>query len=672
MVNCGKLSEKYYCRHLINKYMIMNNSTFVLNGGKAPASKGMPNLIGLVSNLIGCFLNPGNDYRFVAIPCPNPRFRTSLLCAFLFFILMAGLVSPAMAQSTQVITNGSFENSFTGWDVITDWHTISSSPASCGSTFAMTCDPAGYGLDNINDDLYQTFQVPSGASTGILSVALKMTSSVSYPANNGDFIGFYIWDYSDFYLMGYVDADNNNSWTTYSGSFDFSPWAGQTVDFDIYAYSPSDGVWTKFRVDCVTLTINYINCTPASISAQPQSQSICQGSSASLSVSATGTAPITYQWYNASGSIAGANNSSYTTSSAGSYYCIASNCSGSQAISNTATITVSSVPQTPTVTPSGTQEICAGTTISLCVVSPQPGYNYHWNNGFVGACLTTGTVGNYNVHANGTCGESSPSNTVTVVVQPLPSEPVITANGSTTICQGSGSVFLSVVSPNPQFSYYWSNGATGTSTSVYTAGNYYCSAYGCNQQSAPSNSISVVENQQPNAVFTFSGSGCFYSFSDISSGNPQSWYWSFGDNQSGNNSSVLMNPSHTFTHNGSFPVTLQATNPCGTDSYTQNIYVTGCTNDLTELETHPSFDFKVIPSAFSYSATISFILPQKQFVTIELFDKLGGLVQTIVSGEFKPGKNEILFSRPDGIVPGDYLIRFSSAKNNASIRMLIL
>lgn len=106
--------------------------------------------------------------------------------------------------------------------------------------------------------------------------------------------------------------------------------------------------------DSVTVTIT-VNVPPPptgvapSITSQPQSQTITSGQTASLSVAANGTAPLTYQWYiGASGStvlpVGGATGSSYTTpplSTTTPYWVRVSNGFGS-ADSATATITVSS------------------------------------------------------------------------------------------------------------------------------------------------------------------------------------------------------------------------------------------------------------------------------------------------------------------------------------------
>src|SRR5690606_29646573 len=56
-----------------------------------------------------------------------------------------------------------------------------------------------------------------------------------------------------------------------------------------------------------------LTVTPGTlISAQPQSQSICIGSSVTFSVTASGAGPLTYQWRKNGGDIAGATSSSYT------------------------------------------------------------------------------------------------------------------------------------------------------------------------------------------------------------------------------------------------------------------------------------------------------------------------------------------------------------------------
>jgi autotransporter-associated beta strand protein len=86
-----------------------------------------------------------------------------------------------------------------------------------------------------------------------------------------------------------------------------------------------------------------------SITTQPASQTITSGSTATLSVTATGAEPLTYQWYQGnSGNTTtpvGINSASFTTpalTATTSYWVRVSNTSGPAADSNTAIITVSS------------------------------------------------------------------------------------------------------------------------------------------------------------------------------------------------------------------------------------------------------------------------------------------------------------------------------------------
>ena len=97
-----------------------------------------------------------------------------------------------------------------------------------------------------------------------------------------------------------------------------------------------------------TITVT-LPSQPPSITTQPQSTSIASGSTATMSVVATGTAPLTYQWYQGTSPstttpINGATSSSYTTpalTSTTSYWVRVTN-SVNSANSNTATVTVTS------------------------------------------------------------------------------------------------------------------------------------------------------------------------------------------------------------------------------------------------------------------------------------------------------------------------------------------
>lgn len=100
---------------------------------------------------------------------------------------------------------------------------------------------------------------------------------------------------------------------------------------------------TKISCKPFTLTVNEI----VRITAQPSNQMVDAGSSAKLTVAATGAAPLSYQWYYNGSAISGATASSLTytsttTANSGNYYCIVKN-PGSSATSSTAALQIVAV-----------------------------------------------------------------------------------------------------------------------------------------------------------------------------------------------------------------------------------------------------------------------------------------------------------------------------------------
>ena len=107
-----------------------------------------------------------------------------------------------------------------------------------------------------------------------------------------------------------------------------------------------------------TLTVNP-GAVPPSITSQPASQTVTAGQSTTFSVTASGTAPLSYQWSKNGTPISGANSSSYTTpptttsDNGAQFVVVVSNTAGS-ATSNPATLTVNPAPvATPSFSPGG-------------------------------------------------------------------------------------------------------------------------------------------------------------------------------------------------------------------------------------------------------------------------------------------------------------------------------
>ena len=72
------------------------------------------------------------------------------------------------------------------------------------------------------------------------------------------------------------------------------------------------------------------------------------------------------------------------------------------------------------------------------------------------------------------------------------------------------------------------------------------------------------------------------SFTDISTNSPTTWHWDFGFN---NDTSVLQNPSYTYTQNGTYTVCLTVTNTLGSDSICKTVTIRGIgINESAELQ----------------------------------------------------------------------------------------
>ena len=84
-------------------------------------------------------------------------------------------------------------------------------------------------------------------------------------------------------------------------------------------------------------------------------------------------------------------------------------------------------------------------------------------------------------------------------------------------------------------------------------------------------------------------------FTDTSTGAVVSWLWDFGDG----NSSTEQNPSHTYTAEGIYSVSLTATGPEGEDTFT-------CTDCITVLSPAPEAACVLDPSSGTVDLTFNF------------------------------------------------------------------
>jgi hypothetical protein len=282
----------------------------------------------------------------------------------------------------------------------------------------------------------------------------------------------------------------NYQWYQGNSGVTTTPVGTNSSSFTTPALQATTNYWVKVTdsnstsVDSNTATITVNSTTAPTITTQPVGQTIASGQTATLTVVATGTLPLTYQWYQGtSGTTStkvGSNSASFTTpalTATTSYWVQVSNSVGT-ANSNTATVTVSSTAPPNITTQPSSQTIVSGQTAVLTVVATGAApLAYQWYQGasvdtstpvgtnsssFTTPALTATT--NYWVKVSNTAGASN-SNTATITVLSPPS--ITVQPSSQTITSGQSATLFVSATGSGQLSYQWYQGTSGnTTTSV--------------------------------------------------------------------------------------------------------------------------------------------------------------------------------------------------------------
>jgi Immunoglobulin domain/Immunoglobulin I-set domain len=229
-----------------------------------------------------------------------------------------------------------------------------------------------------------------------------------------------------------------------------------------------------------TLTVN----TAPLIVTQPANQTVSAGQTATFSVTASGTAPLTYQWYKGGVAIGGATSNTYTTpptvlgDSGSLFTVIVTNGSGT-ATGGPATLTVNTAPII-TSQPAN-QTVNAGQTATFSVTATGAGtLTYQWYKGGVaigGATSSTyttpatvsGDSGSIFTVTVTNAGGTVTSNPATLTVNTAPV--IVTPPANQTVTAGQTATFSVTATGTAPLTYQWSkNGSTipGATSSTYT------------------------------------------------------------------------------------------------------------------------------------------------------------------------------------------------------------
>ena len=336
-----------------------------------------------------------------------------------------------------------------------------------GSSCNATAGSTTVGLDHTYvGDLAITLQSPSGTIVTLINHA---------GGSGNNFCGTLLDDSGASSIQSISAA--GNPWTgTYSPNASLSAFNGQTAN----------GTWILKAVDNASIDTGNIRafsilvtttlpptcdpplsgCTGASVSGNPSNQTVCAGSPAAFSVTASGTAPITYQWRKNAANIGGATGSTYTIASAvigdaGSYDCVVTNACGS-ATSTAASLTVNSAASVSG-NPSN-QTVCAGSpaVFSVTAAGTAP-ITYQWRKnaanigGATGSTYTiasavVGDAGSYDCVVTNACG-SATSTAASLTVNSGPS--ITTQPANATVATGSSGSFSVAASGTAPITYQW-------------------------------------------------------------------------------------------------------------------------------------------------------------------------------------------------------------------------
>jgi hypothetical protein len=329
------------------------------------------------------------------------------------------------------------------------------------------------------------------------------------------------------------------------------------------------------------LTIN----TPVTISAQPSATAACIGGNTSMSVTATGSGTLSYQWKRGTTNV-GTNASSISFNpaaaiDAGSYTVDVTGTCGT--VTSSAALLTINTPVTISAQPAATSA-CIGGNTSMSVTAAGTGtLSYQWKRGTTNVGTNASSIsfnpaglidaGSYTVDVNGTCGTV----TSNVVILSINSPVSISTQPSATVACIGGSASLTVTaSGSGTLSYQWKRGTTNVGTNASSisfnpaaaidAGSYTVDVTGtCGTVTSSAALLTintpVTISVQPSATAACIGGNASMSVTASGSGT-LNYQWKRGTTNVGTNaSSISFNPAAAIDA-GSY--TVDVTGTCGT------------------------------------------------------------------------------------------------------------
>lgn len=201
---------------------------------------------------------------------------------------------------------------------------------------------------------------------------------------------------------------------------------------------------------------------------------------------------------------------------------------------------------------------CEGGQITLYTGNADTNSTVLWSTGATADSIVVNSYGEYYATITNEF-DCSAADTVFVNVKPYP---VVDLGTDTSIC-GNNTVVLDAGTQPLGTTFFWNTAATSQTITVADSGWYKVIAdnVGC----VTIDSVHVSKQEMPNVTGitgTSENADCTFDFVAINPEHVTDYYWDFGD---GSNATGTT-PTHTYSNNGSYDVTLIVSNECGTDS----------------------------------------------------------------------------------------------------------
>ncbi len=467
-----------------------------------------------------------------------------------------------------------------------------------------------------NQDYYQyTVSPTSGNNLTVSSINYTASASSSSPAT---FLYYSLNNFATYTAVGGVDSYTNTGLNIVVPS-------GSTLTVRVFGMDLVAST-TSFRNKNVVISgTTTSNCVaPGVPSFTSGLTTICEGQSSTYAASATGTVPtMSYSIFSGGATIDA--NSGVVSNVASSYTVRATANNGCGTTTNDRIVTVNSNPSAPAISADGLTDFCEGGSVNLTAslssgitwsntatsqqinVTTSGNYAVTFTDG--NGCTATsspftvtvnpnitpsfapvspicsgstlsslpiadgfGITGTWSPAMNNTqtttysftpnSGQCANMGSLTIVVNPNPATPTISADGPLNFCEGDNVVLTSSASSGNS----WSNSTSNQSITITTAGNYSVTVTDVNGCSANSATTSITVNPNP-AIPTIIADGplTFCDGADVvltsSASNGNTW----------SNSNAT--PSITVTTSGNYTVTVLGGNGCSSTSAPTSVTV---------------------------------------------------------------------------------------------------